>query len=94
MCLKSIGALTSSTNKTTNIKIMYTAQPQQDYLDAALVSVLQIHRERPAVRFYSFYFIRRLLLTLFSVTLQRVTSLCFLQARMKFCLCKSCSPTA
>eukprot|EP00729_Bicosta_minor_P011026 gene11026-8985_t len=29
------------------IKLMYTARPQEDYFDAAMVTVLQINKERP-----------------------------------------------
>lgn len=30
------------------VRILYTAEPQQDYLDAAILSIFQIHMERPA----------------------------------------------
>ena len=29
------------------VKLFYTAEPQQDYMDAVLVSIVQLHSEKP-----------------------------------------------
>ena len=42
-----LSVCTSSSCRTFPVEILYSRQPEQDYLDAALITVMQIHLSEP-----------------------------------------------